>query len=95
MDSVQSKVMQHETRIKSVEHRVKELEGEMHDLRTLTEAVAVTGAKVDTLHEQFAELHQDVRELKELPAARWEQVVAAVVTGVAGALIGGVIGLVL
>jgi predicted nuclease with TOPRIM domain len=95
MDSIASKVMEHDARIKGVERRVKDLETEMHDLRELTKAVAVTNSNVESLHEQFAELHQDVRDLKEIPASRWEKVVVAVITGVVGVLIGAVMALVM
>lgn len=95
MDSVPAKVMEHEARIKSAEHRLKDLEGEMHDLRELTKAVAVTNSNVESLHEQFNELHQDVRDLKEIPASRWEKVVVAVITGVVGVLIGAIMALVI
>ena len=67
----------------------------MHDLRELTNAVAVTNSNVQSLHEQFKELHQDVRELKEIPASRWEKVVVAVITGVVGVLIGAIMALVI
>lgn len=95
MDSVPSKVMEHDARIKSVEHRVKELEGEMHDLRELTKAVAVTNSNVESLHQQFNELHQDVRDLKKVPASRWEKVVTAIITGVVGVVIGAIMALVI
>jgi predicted nuclease with TOPRIM domain len=95
MDSIASKVMEHDAKIKGVEHRVKDLEGEMHDLRELTKAVAVTNSNVESLHEQFNELHQDVRSLKEIPAARWEKVIVSVITGVVGVVIGAVMALVI
>lgn len=95
MDSLPSKVMQHDTRIKSLEHRAENLENEVHDLRALTEAVAVTNANVKQLSNQFVELHQDVKELKEIPASRWDKVITAIITGVAGALIGAILAIVL
>ena len=95
MDSVPSKVMEHDARIKSVEHRVKDLEGEMHDLRELTKAVAVTNSNVESLHAQFNELHQDVRDLKNVPASRWEKVIAAIITGAVGVVIGAIMTLIL
>ena len=95
MDSLPSKVMQHDTRIKSLEHRAENLENEVHDLRALTEAVAVTNANVKQLSNQFVELHQDVKELKEIPANRWDKVITAIITGVAGALIGAILAIVL
>ena len=95
MDSVPAKVMEHDARIKSVEHRVKDLEGEMHDLRELTKAVAVTNSNVESLHAQFNELHQDVRDLKKVPASRWEKVIAAIITGVVGVVIGAIMALII
>lgn len=95
MDSLPSKVMEHDAKIRGVEHRVKDLENEVHDLRALTEAVAVTNSNVKQLSNQFNELHQDVKELKEIPANRWNAVIVAVVTGVVGALIGAILTLIL
>lgn len=95
MDSVPSKVMEHDAKIKSVEHRVKDLENEIHDLRELTKAVAVTNANVKQLTIQFDELHQDVKEIKEIPANRWNKIITAIITGVIGTLIGAVLALVI
>ena len=95
MDSLPSKVMEHDAKIKAVEHRVKDLETEVHDLRALTEAVAVTNANVKQLSNQFDELHQDVRELKQIPANRWNSIITAIITGVIGALVGAIITLVI
>ena len=95
MDSLPAKVMEHDAKIKGVEHRVKDLENEVHDLRELTKAVAVTNSNVKQLSTQFDELHQDVKELKGIPSNRWNSMVTAIVTGVAGALIGAILTLVL
>ena len=95
MDSLPAKVMEHDARIKSVEHRVKDLENEVHDLRELTKAVAVTNSNVKQLSTHFDELHQDVKELKQIPANRWDKVITAIITGVVGTLIGAVLALIL
>lgn len=95
MDSLPSKVMEHDARIKGVEHRVKDLETEVHDLRELTKAVAVTNANVKQLSGQFEELHQDVKELKEIPANRWDKIITAIITGVVGTLIGALLMLII
>ena len=95
MDSLPAKVMEHDARIKGVEHRVNTLENEIHDLRDLTQAVAVTNSNVKQLSTQFDELHKDVKELKEIPAHRWNGIVTAVVTGIVGTLIGAIIALVI
>lgn len=95
MDSLPAKVMEHDAKIKGVEHRVKDLESEVHDLRELTKAVAVTNSNVKQLSNQFDELHQDVKELKGIPAKRWEGIITAIVTGVVGALIGAILTLII
>ena len=94
MDSLPSKVMEHDAKIKSLEHRAKNLENEVHDLRALTEAVAVTSTNVEQLTSKVGELHQDVKDLKEIPANRWNGIITAIVTGVVGALIGAILTLV-
>ena len=94
MDSLPSKVMEHDAKIKGVEHRVKDLENEVHDLRELTKAVAVTNANVKQLSGQFEELHQDVKELKEIPSKRWNSIITAIATGVVGTLIGAILTLI-
>ena len=95
MDSLPSKVMEHDAKIKGVEQRVKGLENEVHGLRELTKAVAVTNANVKQLSSQFDELHQDVKELKEIPANRWDKMITAIITGVVGAIIGAILATIL
>lgn len=95
MNSLPSKVVELDTRLNSVEHRTKNLEHEVHDLRALTEAVAVTNENVKQLSGQFEELHQDVKELKEIPQKRWDKVITAIVTGVVGTIIGAIFTLIL
>ena len=95
MDSLPSKVMEHDAMIKSIEQRVEKVENDVHDLRALTKAVAVTNSNVKQLSKQFNELHQDVKELKQVPANRWDKIITAIITGVVGALIGAVLALII
>ena len=95
MDSLPSKVMELDARMNSVEHRAKNLENEVHDLRALTEAMAVMNSTVKQLSNQFDELHQDVKELKEIPSKRWNSVITAIATGVVGVLIGAILSLII
>jgi predicted nuclease with TOPRIM domain len=95
MDSIGAKVMELDARQRTSEHRIKDLESEVHDLRELTKAVAVTNESVHQLKDRVEELHTDVKSLSAAPGKRWEAVVLAIVTAVVGAIAGAVFALVL
>ena len=95
MDSIGAKVMELDARQKTSEHRIKDLENEMRDLRDLTNAVAVTHESVHQLKARVEELHTDVKSLSLRPARRWESVVATLITGTVSAAAGALAALVL
>lgn len=76
-----------DARQRTSEHRIKDLEKDLRDLRDLTNAVAVTGESVRQLRDRVEELHGDVRSLTERPAHRWDTAVAAAVSAAVGAII--------
>lgn len=76
-----------DARQRTSEHRIKDLENDLRDLRDLTNAVAVTGESVRQLRDRVEELHDDVRRLTLRPARRFDTVVAAVISAAAGAVI--------
>ena len=85
---VESMLAQLDARETTSEHRLRDLEEEMRDLRELTRAVSVTSTNVEHLQQEIGELRGDVKAIADLPARRWETVVAATLTAVAGAVIG-------
>ena len=95
MDSIGAKVMELDARQRTSEHRIKDLENEVHDLRELTKAVAVTNESVHQLKDRVEELHTDVKSLSEIPAKRWEKAILAIVTAFAGALAGAILALII
>lgn len=84
----EAKMAELDARQRTSEHRIRDLENEMRDLRDLTNAVAVTHESVDHLKERVEELHNDVKQMAALPASRWEKVVTALITAIAGILAG-------
>lgn len=76
-----------DARQRTSEHRIKDLESDLRDLRELTNAVAVTGEGVRELRGRVEELHDDVKRLTLRPAHRFDTVVAAVISAVAGAAV--------
>ena len=73
---------------KSAHHRIDRLSEEVSDLHKLTEAVAVTANNVERLQGDVTEIKDDVKQLSSVPAKRWDAVVAAIISGIVGVIIG-------
>ena len=82
------KLTELEARQRTSEHRIKDLENDLRDLRDLTNAVAVTNESVRQLRQRVEELHGDIRRLTNMPAKRYDTIITASITAVAGALVG-------
>lgn len=92
---IESLVAQLDARQKTSEHRIRDLENEVHDLRELTKAVAVTGESVRQLKDRVEELHTDVKGLSAVPAKRWDAVITTLITAAVSALAGALAALIL
>lgn len=77
-----------ESRSKSNMHRLDAMEKQTAALNTLTTAVAVMAEKVETTGKSVAGLREDVQEIKQRPAKRWDAVVGQVVSLLVAALVG-------
>ena len=88
---VEVKLTELDARQRTSEHRIKDLENEMRDLRDLTNAVAVTNESVRQLKRRVEELHGDVKALMTAPSSRWERIVSAAITALVGALVGAIV----
>jgi predicted nucleic acid-binding Zn-ribbon protein len=77
------------------EHRIADIEGEVKDIRKLTEAVLVTSEKVDNLKSDVSELKCDVKAITARPGQRWEKLVSAALGAFATAIIVAVMTLIL
>ncbi|MBQ4617044.1 MAG: hypothetical protein IJB27_01560 [Clostridia bacterium] len=80
---------------KSAHHRIDRLNEEVSDLHKLTEAMAVTANNVERLQNDVTEIKDDIKALSAVPANRWNAavgyVLAALASGVVGALLGGIL----
>lgn len=70
------------------EGRIKKLEEESGVLHKLTTSVAVIAEQLKTMNSSVTTLKQDVEEMKEKPAKRWDSVVDKIIWAVVAALIG-------
>ena len=90
MDNEQLSLKLQETTDRSLrnEGRIKKLEGENTVLHNLATSVAVMAEQLKTMNTSVSTLTNEVEELKEKPAKRWESVVNAFILGIASALLG-------
>lgn len=70
------------------EGRIKKLEDESGVLHQLATSVAVMAEQMKTMNKSVSTLTNEVEELKEKPAKRWDGLVDKIVWAVAAALIG-------
>jgi hypothetical protein len=73
------------------EGRIKKLEDSHETLVNLVTSVAVMAEQMKVINTKMDNLSDDVEEIKQKPAKRWETVVACVLTGIVGGLLGFVL----
>ena len=88
--SIQIGVMQQE--IKDISRRMDNLEKLTASVYDLAASVKLLTEKQKGTEENVAQIAEDVDELKNRPAKRWEALVAALIAGVVGAFIGHFLG---
>lgn len=84
--NIQLGVMQQE--IKDISRRMDNLEKLTASVYDLAASVKLLTANQKTTEENVAQIADDVDELKNRPAKRWEAVVAALIAGIVGAFVG-------
>lgn len=70
------------------EGRIKKLESEHETLHTLATSVAVMAERMTSMDTKMDTLTTKVEEIEQKPAKRWETVIACVITGIVGAILG-------
>lgn len=70
------------------EGRIKKLEGENAVLHQLATSVAVMAEQLKTMNTSVSTLTNEVEELKEKPAKRWDSLVTQIISILVAALFG-------
>ena len=73
------------------EARIKKLEAENKSLHDLATSVAVMAEQLKSMNTNVSTLKNDVEEMKEKPAKRWNSLIDKIVWAIAAALIGFVL----
>lgn len=89
MDNEQLAISLQETKDRSLrnEGRIKKLESENNVLHNLATSVAVMAEQLKSMNQSIATLKNDVEEVKEKPAKRWDSLVDKIIWAVAGAVL--------
>ena len=78
--------------MRDISRRLDNLEKLTQSVYDLASSVKVLSEKQSTTDDNVQKIAEDVDELKNKPAKRWESVVAALIAGVVGAFIGHFLG---
>ena len=86
-DGIQAQIASVEARCKSNSHRIDELEADNKALHQLATSVEVLATKQETIEANISEIKDDVKSLKAIPGGKWEALVKAILTALAGGLV--------
>ena len=77
-----------ESRCKSNSHRIEDLEKNQEAINQLATSTAVMAQNINTMGERIDSMGNDIKDLKEVPAARWkfvvEKAIYVLVAGIMG-----------
>ena len=82
------KLQEVESRCKGNEHRLDALEKNQDAINQLATSTAVMAQNISTMGERIDSMGNDIKDLKEVPAARWkfvvEKAIYILVAGIGG-----------
>lgn len=71
--------------------RIEKIEAEQKELKALTTAVNSVAIKQDSMYKDVSELKGDVKQIKEKPGKRWDNIVSQIITLVTAAVVGWIL----
>lgn len=82
-----AKLAAFETEVKEMNRRLESLEKLTQSVHDVATSVQLLAQRQSAMEGQVSTIAEDVGELKDKPAKRWESVVACVISGLGGAFI--------
>ena len=92
MEALEVQMAELRQEMRDISRRLDNLEKLTQSVYDLASSVKVLSEKQSTTDDNVQKIAEDVDELKNKPAKRWESVVAALIAGVVGAFIGHFLG---
>lgn len=85
---IEHRLTEVESRSKSNMHRLDEMEKRQDNLDELVGTVKVLALREENVEKDVKEIKDDVKDIKEKPAKRWESVVTQIVSILVAAVLG-------
>ena len=82
------KLTNHEENIKSLKHRMSNIEEQSQSINSLALSVKELAINMKIMNEKQEEQGKRLTELESKPGKRWEQVVSLIITTIVGAVLG-------
>lgn len=85
--NIEHRLTEVEERSKSNQHRLDDVEKRQDDLDDLVGAVKVLALREENVEKDVKEIKNDVKNLTNKPAERWDSLVDKIIWAVAGAVV--------
>ena len=81
-----------EQRARSNTKRLDDHDKDIKELQNVYVALTQVNDKVDRVEGDVSTIKADIKEIKEKPVKRYEQIVTLIITGIGGAIVGLILG---
>ena len=95
MEEIEVKLARHEQRIKTLEREMVEMKTVQAEIRSMNDTLVTLTNELKHANEHLARHEQKIDEIKSIPGQRMQQISTAVISALAGGLISMLLGMVL
>ena len=95
MEETQIVLERHEQKISAIEKEISELKAVQSEIRSMNETLVTLATELKHTNEHLARNERRIEEMEDLPRARMQQIVTAIIAALAGGLISAIIGLII
>lgn len=81
-----------EEQVKHNKEKIKEHDDKINDLSNVYVALTEVKSETRQVNDKVDRIESDVKEIKDKPVKRYEQIVTMIITGIGGAIIGLILG---
>ena len=92
MDDMKIILERHELRLKTLERDTKELQDIRYELKTMSETLVALATEMKHTNEQLERNEQKIDLIESQPKMRMQQIITAIISALAGAIISVTIG---